>query len=182
MLVLFVYVNQMVPKVWNYLLNLNTKYYLLKLKFSDSNTDGDTRLYTFNVSREENHKYTLDGLSNNKFYDVAVLSHNNKNFTSKTSSSIATEAPFSLESSTIKDDDIPIDEFCYSDEGKKFKFKSNIIDSEVVTNMYKNDNTFDKSLMNILGVPLEEENTSDFREDEAVEILTALDRDFSFIR
>jgi hypothetical protein len=155
----------------------------VKLKFSDSNNqDGDTRLYTFNVSNEENHKYTLDRLTNNKFYDVAVLSHNNKNYTSKKSSSIATESPFSLESSTIKEDDIPIDEFCYSDEGKKYKFKSNFIDSEVVTNMYKDSNTFDKNLMNILGVPLEEDTTLNFREDEAVEILTSLDRDFSLIR
>jgi len=153
-----------------------------KLKFTDSNnTDGDTRLYTFNVSNEENHKYTLDSLSNNKFYDIVVLSHNTKNFTSKTSSSIATHAPFSPVSGTIEDDDIPIDEYCYSDEGQKYKFKSNIIDTETVTNMYKDGNTFDKNLMNILGVPLED-TTLNFREDEAVEILTALDKDFSFIR
>jgi hypothetical protein len=153
-----------------------------KLKFTDSNNkDGDTRLYTFNVSTEENHKFTLDGLFNNKFYDIAVLSHNTKNFTSKTSSSIETEAPFSPVIDTIEDDDIPIDEYCYSDEGKKYKFKSNIIDTETVTNMYKDGNTFDKNLMNILGVPLED-TTLNFREDEAVEILTALDKDFSFIR
>ena len=81
------------------------------------------------------------------------------------------------------EDSIPINEYCYSDEAFKYKFKSNIIDSDIVTDMYKDGNTFDKSLINMLEIEDKEDpNDMSYKDEEAVQILTSLNRDFGLIK
>ena len=149
---------------------------MAKLKFvNDKNKNKETKLYTFNVFEEDFHKFTLKGLLNNQFYDISVLSHNDKDLTSKTSSETQTQAPVGDDQT---EDDIPIQEYCYNPE---YKFKSNIIDSAIVSDMYKDGQTFDKTLLNAAGVPLTEENEGNWKDDSAVQILSDLQKQFSFI-
>lgn len=151
---------------------------MAKLKFlNDKNKNKETKLYTFNVFEEDFHKFTLNGLLNNQFYDISVLSHNENDHTSKTSSETQTQAPVGDDDDQTEDD-IPIQEYCYNPE---YKFKSNIIDSAIVSDMYKDGKTFDATILNAAGVPLTEENERNWKDDSAVQILSDLQNQFSFI-
>ena len=108
--------------------------------------DNDTKLYTVHATQDNNCRYEIDGLDTDTFYDISVLSKNNKNSISKNASEIETETTLPIEDNKLlKSHNNNYDALCYEDSNK-YRFNSGELDSTEVKTFYKNNQNLETHL------------------------------------
>jgi len=122
--------------------NAVISYYIIIVNKLDSKVN-DTKFYTVHATDDSNCKYEIESLDDNTPFNISVLSKNNKGIISSTASE--------PEIVTILNDNEEAtynNELC-NDSNKKYKFQSNILDKEEITNLYKDNKTLSSHLTKI---------------------------------
>lgn len=123
--------------------NAVINYYIIvlkKTKYEKDNNLYDTKFFTVNAGNTFDCEYTLDGLDNNTFYDIYVLSKNNKNLISPNRSNIETASTLSVINNIDNNVTNYNDTLC---NNKNYKFiSSNIPETEIIDKVYKNNSSF----------------------------------------